>query len=73
VWEVSTVTLLDVSRWPADASGYITRTADALRAAGVNRSDVARFVMSFGGARTISPIIDGCVAELRKFYEVREA
>lgn len=24
-------TPLDVSRWPADASGYITRTADALR------------------------------------------
>ena len=67
------MTLLDVSRWPADASGYITLTADALRAAGVNRSDVAQFMMSFGGARTISVIIDGCLAELRKFYTVRES
>jgi hypothetical protein len=65
---------IDVSRWPADASGYVTRTAEAPRKAGVSRSDVARFVMSFGGARTICPIIDGCLAALRAAgYEVKEA
>ena len=62
--------VLETSNWPSDATRWIVNSAEALRGAGVSHADVARFTMSFGGARTISHVMDGCLVALRRFYQV---
>ena len=67
------MTTLDVSGWPLDGTQWIAKSAEALRSAGVEPAAIERFTRSVYGARSFSLVCEGCVAALRRFYEVKGA
>ena len=62
---------LNVRPWPLDSGRWLSLTASALEDAGVPRADIEAFKLSVAGTRTFPLLQDGCVAELRKHYEVK--
>jgi hypothetical protein len=61
---------LDVSPWPLDGGQWLTRTADALTAAGLDAAAVSRLTATLVGARSFSLLQEGCVAVLGRHYAV---
>ena len=64
---------LDVSGWPLDGTQWIAKSAEALRTAGEDPDEVADWVFRISGARSFDLVCEGCVAALRRFYEVKGA
>ena len=62
---------LDLSAWPLDGNQWIAKTAEALKAAGVDADAVARFTRAMHGARGFDLVCQGCVTVLERHYEVK--
>ena len=61
---------LSVASWPLDAARWLSLTASALEDAGVPRADIEAFKLRVAGLRTFPLLMDACMMELRKYYEV---
>jgi hypothetical protein len=64
------VIVLDVRPWPLDGGAWLTNTAKALTAAGLDAEAVSRLTATLVGARSFSLLQEGCVAALGRYYTV---